>query len=138
MKVVINGCYGGFGLSEAATRAYFGRKGKEVHAVGNDPFTSYFDAPMPPEFMEPPWDHLMPRDHPQFAAYNEWYSAHSLYERDIERNDPDLVAVVEELGSVADGRCASLRVVEIPDGVEWEIDEYDGIEHIAEKHRTWS
>jgi hypothetical protein len=28
-------------------------------------------------------------------------------------------------------------VVEIPDGVEWEIAEYDGLEWVAEKHRTW-
>lgn len=37
-------------------------------------------------------------------------------------------AVVEQLGSErASGLFASLKVVEIPDGVEW----------IAEKHRTW-
>ena len=29
-------------------------------------------------------------------------------------------------------------IVEVPDGGEWELDEYDGIEHVAEKHRTWS
>ena len=27
---------------------------------------------------------------------------------------------------------------EIPDDVNWYIAEYDGIEHIAERHRTWS
>lgn len=54
-----------------------------------------------------------------------------------ERNDPDLVAVVEELGEAANGRFSKLRVVEIPDGVEWQIEEYDGLEWIAEKHRTW-
>jgi len=48
-----------------------------------------------------------------------------------------LVRVVEELGDKASGRCADLKVVEIPDDVEWEIDEYDGSEHVAEKHRTW-
>ena len=59
----------------------------------------------------------------------------------IERNDPILVRVVEEMGaghrSGASGQYASLKVVEIPDGVEWEIDEYDGQEHIAQKHATW-
>jgi len=30
-----------------------------------------------------------------------------------------------------------LRIIEIPDGVEWQIEEYDGDEWIAEKHRTW-
>jgi hypothetical protein len=28
-------------------------------------------------------------------------------------------------------------VVEIPDDVNWQVEEYDGMEHIAEKHRTW-
>jgi hypothetical protein len=30
-----------------------------------------------------------------------------------------------------------LEIVEIPDDVEYTIEEYDGLEHIAEKHRTW-
>jgi hypothetical protein len=29
-------------------------------------------------------------------------------------------------------------VIEIPDDVEWEVEEYDGLEWVAEKHRTWS
>jgi len=57
---------------------------------------------------------------------------------EVDRNDPDLVRVVEELGDKADGGCASLKVVEIPEDVSWNIDDYDGIEHIAEVHRTWS
>jgi hypothetical protein len=49
-----------------------------------------------------------------------------------------LVQVVEELGKEANGNYAKLEIIEIPDDVDWEIDEYDGMEHIAEKHRTWS
>ena len=30
-----------------------------------------------------------------------------------------------------------LGIVEIPDGVEWEIEEYDGDEWVSEKHRKW-
>jgi len=57
---------------------------------------------------------------------------------DVERNDPDLVAAVETLGAkAASGAYAELKVVDIPDGIEYEIAEYDGTEHIAEKHRTW-
>jgi hypothetical protein len=37
----------------------------------------------------------------------------------------------------AGSRFACLKVVEIPDGVEWELNDYDGMEHIAEVHRTW-
>jgi hypothetical protein len=49
-----------------------------------------------------------------------------------------MIQVVEELGAAANGPCADLKVVEIPDGVEWEIDGHDGMEHVAERHRTWS
>jgi hypothetical protein len=41
------------------------------------------------------------------------------------------------MGGLASGGFASLKVVEIPDGIEWEIDEYDGKETIHEKHRSW-
>ena len=62
----------------------------------------------------------------------------NMYSWDIFRNDPVLVEVVEALGSNADGESASLRIVEIPDDVLWTIQEYDGLEWIAERHRTWS
>ena len=53
------------------------------------------------------------------------------------RNDARLVECVETLGEEADGRFAELKVVEIPDDVEWEIEEYDGLESIHEVHRVW-
>jgi hypothetical protein len=31
-----------------------------------------------------------------------------------------------------------LKIVEVPADVEWVIDVYDGNEHVAEAHRTWS
>ena len=33
--------------------------------------------------------------------------------------------------------CAELKVVEIPDGVDYIITEYDGLEQIEETHRVW-
>ena len=56
---------------------------------------------------------------------------------DIERDDPYLVQIVREMGEEANGRFASLKIVEIPEDVDWEIAEYDGREWIAEKHRIW-
>ena len=53
------------------------------------------------------------------------------------RTDPDIIAVVEEMGEKANGIYAELEVVEIPDGIEYEIDDYDGAETIREAHRTW-
>lgn len=54
------------------------------------------------------------------------------------RSHPALVRLVEEIGDAAcASRVSSLKVVEVPDNIEWEIDEYDGKEWIAEKHRKW-
>ena len=69
--------------------------------------------------------------------YNEKVRDVYVSNYDIERNDPILVQVVEEMGEESYGGYAQLKVVEIPDDVDWFIDEYDGMEHIAESHRTW-
>lgn len=134
MKIVINNCFGGFGLSEKAMRAYFAKKGRDVFKSGGGLSTTYFDAPIPKEFKAD-----ISYDHPDYKRYCQWYSEHGLHDKDIPRDDPDLVSVVEELGRMgASGKCASLSVVEIPDEVQWQIEEYDGSEHVAEVHRTWS
>jgi hypothetical protein len=56
----------------------------------------------------------------------------------IPRDEPRLIQVVRELGDAANGCNAELAVIEIPDDVEWTVEDYDGSEHIAEKHRTWA
>lgn len=60
-----------------------------------------------------------------------------LNEFDYERDHPLLVECVETLGDAASGKQSKLKIVEIPDDVEWEIAEYDGRESIEEKHRSW-
>ena len=59
------------------------------------------------------------------------------YDGSIDRTDSDLIAVVEELGDEANGMFAELEVVEIPDNIDWEIDDYDGYETIEEVHMSW-
>lgn len=59
------------------------------------------------------------------------------YSFHINRAEPALIQVVEQLDEEANGEYARLKVVEIPDEVEWEVKEYDGDEWIAELHRTW-
>ena len=59
------------------------------------------------------------------------------YNSEDKRTDPRLIEVIEKLGDVANGEHAELHIVEIPDDVEWEIDEYDGTECVSEVHRTW-
>lgn len=56
----------------------------------------------------------------------------------IPRDNDLLIRIIEEVG-VADagGLCAELKIIEIPDDIEFVISEYDGIETLHEKHRSW-
>jgi hypothetical protein len=56
----------------------------------------------------------------------------------IPRDDEKLVRVVEELRAEANGHCAELKVVSVPDDVKWQIRKLDGVEHVSEVHRTWN
>lgn len=49
----------------------------------------------------------------------------------LERNDADLVRLVEEFGPAAAGSNAELTIVEIPDGLPWKISEVVGYEYIV-------
>lgn len=90
-KIVINTCYGGFGLSTEAMDQYRFLSNSAVKCS-----------------------------------------------KDIARDDPNLVSVIEQLKDYANGEFSELKIVEIPDDVQWQIMDYDGIEWISEIHRTWS
>src|ERR1700690_1726237 len=151
MKVVINACFGGFGLSPLAIKRWAELKGRPCYFFTNvrEPLDLHKYVPITleqteKEFMWFAFDTSNVEDFTiasnwhdlsieQRGIENEKYSQHSLYGRDIERTDLDLIRVVEELGDKANGKFANLSVVEIPDGIEWEIDEYDGNETVEEK-----
>lgn len=60
-----------------------------------------------------------------------------LYLKEAYRADSVLIEVVEEIGEEANGLCADLTVVEIPDGMDYVIDDYDGIETLHANVPTW-
>lgn len=141
MKIVINKCFGGFGLSHAAMLRYAELKGLTLYPEKDGDFSdlvgpTYYTAPL--EQRTPPLENWNRQPLEVRRAYNAKVRQETLYARDIPRNDLALVQTVEELGQKAAGRFAELAVVEIPDAVKWEIDEYDGVETIHEKHRSWS
>ena len=113
-KIVINSCHGGFGLSHTAVALYAEFSGINVIAIDSE-----YD-----------WWKLYYIDGIEDDE-------HYFRPADIKRDDPHLIAVVAELGEAANDQHADLKIVEIPDDIEWEIAEYDGLEWIAEKHRTW-
>lgn len=116
MKVVVNRCYGGFGLSMVACDWLLengfdiGRDVKDLKRMNEESRKKY-------------------------GLDRDLYSL-SLYD-DKKRADPVLVRCVEELGKKSFGAYAELEIVEIPDGVDFEIEEYDGMESVHEKHRSW-
>jgi len=118
MKIVINDCYGGFGLSHKAVMRYVELKGIKLYPYIDGSFVHYA---------------TLPEEERIGFSDKTWYFSPS----DIPRDDIVLIQVVEELGKAANGDYASLSVVEIPDDVKWQIEEYDGIEWVAEEHRTW-
>ena len=91
LKVVINKCYGGFGITDECLKLYNKLSGKKLER--------YYD---------------------------------------IQRHNPNLIKAIEQLGeNESSGECAELKIVEIPNGKEYTIDEYDGMETIHEKVEEW-
>lgn len=70
--------------------------------------------------------------------YNRIKKTELEWDHEFPRDDPVLIEIIERIGlDKSADRYAELKIVEIPDDVEWTIDEYDGLEWVAEKHRTW-
>ena len=138
MKVVINADFGGFGLSVEAQ--------KEINKIGclhskwideNDYFGKHEDIDIKiygsvktarqrhVEFCE------MVRENGKILIDDHRHNYES-------RECPVLIQVIERMEERANGKHATLEIVEIPNGVDYTIEEYDGSEWVAEKHRTWS
>ena len=136
MKIIINKCYGGFSLSADAIDLYLEKKGEKCFRYTN---RTLGEKLIRTNKKNDSWNvHCFIKDlgdgPVEWPKDNDGY----FYNRDISRDDKILVEVVEELGSEkSSGECAKLEIVEIPDGTNYEIEEYDGIEWIAETHRTW-
>jgi len=114
-RIVINRAHGGFSLSHEAILMY-------LDLAGID----YTLKPQADRDSQTRWGDKIMVDGKEF---------HDRY--DIARDDPALVTVVRRLGSKANSNYAKLKIVEVPAGVSWTIEDYDGKEWVAEVHRTW-
>lgn len=120
MELIINNCFGGFGLSDAAierclelglTCTNLDGEGKasnpqaEFALLDNQMFTKKYTI---------------------------------LHEMRV-RTSPVVIAVVREMGEKAGDSLSSPKILEIPfdstDG--WHIQDYDGQERVVENHRSW-
>ena len=101
MKVALNKCFGGFGVSESV-------------------YTELGLA----------WDGYGFLSNEDLGVESDDYLAY--------RAHPKLIAAIEKVGNKnANGQRAKLFIVSIPDDIEWKIEDYDGMETVHEKHRSW-
>ena len=108
MKIVLNKCYGGFQLSDKAIGWLEENKGWKLDK----------------DFVKVSWG---------FSDRTLMAKA----DTDELRINLDVIECVETLKEESHTRLSKLRVVEIPDNANWEIDEYDGIERVREVSEVW-
>lgn len=142
-KIVINVKFGGFSISDVAYERLIELSVpvQQYYKQKRNPDTLLYE-PEPRNDGKVIYDRTLTPEN-QKEEIDKLTESNSLFGRywdtwiDEDRSNPLLVQVVEELGDKANNRYSKLKVVEIPDDVEWEIDEYDGNESIHEKHRVW-
>ena len=125
MKVLINGCVGGFGVSEAVLKKLLDNNSPLLikQQIQDDDLD---------DFMLNSASYCIFVDVDNKCCYDFDRS------NDKHRSDTLLIKIVEELGEAANGVHSRLKIVDIPDDVDWHIVENnDGSEYVAENHRTW-
>ena len=139
MKIAINRCFGGFGISHDAVMRYAelsgitlyplvekrGKNGELLCDGSFEPYKNQKNTCLIHYLTEPL------NDDGSYVEGSYWSDGN------IDRNDPILIKVIEEMGSAASDKYAAIEIVEIPDDVDWQIDDYDGQETVHEVHRSW-
>ena len=140
LKVVLNENYGGYLLSPVAEALYAAKTGFKVYrymmhyAYEGTYLKRIYDLKWYTDEM----CYWLRKDLGEEVSYDGIDEDLFFYSGLIERDDEILVQVVEELGENAGEDC-KLKIVEIPNDVEWYVDCCEhGTEIIREKHRIWS
>lgn len=140
-EVVINKCFGGFGLSPRAIKRWCDLKEKPCYFFKEKEETRG-------DFSRVEYERISLEEAEKVRPFLLLASTKPDINTDegdkgiimhfeLDRDDPDLIQVVKELGEEANGEHAKLKIVEVPDGVDWYVDEYDGQETVEEVHRSW-
>lgn len=111
-EIVINSCYGGYGLSLLALKTYLEYKNLTYEIKRDDKYDEEFIYLSGTNF--------------SFTCEN------------IKRDDPLLVKVVKELGDKSFGEYSNLKVIKIPSKLKYKIIDYDGYEAVTEQFRVFN
>jgi len=126
MEIVINSCYGGFGVSINVLKELYKMKSSCIKIV---PIKEYFK--------DYPDKNSIIKFHEHLKIKNNIIMLDDKDDNTI-RVNKDLIKIIKKLRKKADGEYAELKIIKIPNNIEWAIEEYDGFEYITEKHRTWN
>ena len=149
-KIAINRAIGGFTLSHKAVMRYAELIGITIFPyyqnLNNNTFVRLISEDIEhidehnrsdsEEYYGDPWYFYVNKniiDRKNSEIYDECFKV-----SDIKRDDSLLIQVIEELGDDATGSSGKIKVVDVPDDVDWEIEENDaGYEWVQEKPRKW-
>lgn len=141
MKVILNKCYGGFQVSDEGYQLYAKKKGLNLYRYNIEIINGGKGIYKKVEKVDKKnyWKiYYFTKDMgDNIEISDEDYTKYSLYLNYEYREDKALIETIEELGQNASGSCGNLKVVEIPDNLNYVIDEYDGIETLHEKVKVW-
>lgn len=139
MKVILNKCYGGFGVSKEAYELYAKKKGVTLYWYERDLNNRGYKKLYRNDFEDVLFKNAITKDFGDVVLKPDddfWGSILTL--NCDSRTDPTLIEIVEELGSErASDSYSELVVVDIPDDLDYVIDDYDGIETLHQKVQIW-
>lgn len=133
MKIVLNRQYGGFDLSHETIMLLAKKQGIELFVYYNKSNNGNIFTKEPTHSVWGPHYLLKDFGDEYFVDSREdnidWWNSFYSYTQ-IDRTDPLLIEVIEELGNIANTHLSTLEIFEIPNGSFYEIINYDGYESI--------
>jgi hypothetical protein len=115
MKVAINVCEGGFSLSDWAFEKLIDLGWQVTDNPNEESDLLACHCPTREYCLSPKWE---------------------TKKKEL-RTHPDIITVIEELQHDAETEFSKLKVIEIPDDINWVIEDCDGNEWVSEEHKTW-
>ena len=139
MKIAYNACYGGFGLSPLAITEYAKAHGATLtwYQRGYGDNKKYTRVNDDFDTAGVLYNALTRNCGAELNEIPKEFYYYRSFDDDNDRCDPILIDIIERLGNEANGRFAKLAIAEIPDGVAFEITEYDGLEDVVPPRMKW-
>lgn len=128
MKLVIESS-STFGLSPKAMKLWAAKKGIDLYPYSYD-LSDYSKQ------RRVNWDD---EDIESYCSTKRWSDQNEIVDWGIDRGCPHLIETVSELGGDVASQFGCLKIIEIPDGVDYIIVENGmGGGSVHEKHRVWN